>query len=52
LVKKLIAFNGTLNFIAELTKTHRLTLSWTSWIQLILFSFFLIIWFEWEHISA
>jgi hypothetical protein len=27
LVKKLIAFNGTLNFIAELTKTHRLTLS-------------------------
>jgi len=27
LVKKCIVFNGTLNFIVELTTTHRLTLS-------------------------
>jgi hypothetical protein len=27
LVKKCIAFDGNLNLIAELTKTHRLTLS-------------------------
>jgi len=32
LIKKFIVFNGTWNFIAELTKTHRLILSWTSWI--------------------
>jgi hypothetical protein len=50
LVKKFIAFKGTLNFIPKLKKTHLLTLSWTSWIQLVLF--FLIIWVGWEHNSV
>lgn len=39
LVKKFIAFNETLKFIPELKKTHRLTLSWTSWIQFTLLFF-------------